>query len=87
MKVHLGEMESRSFINKTLNGFLMFDNQQNTGMDDGKWALRVEDIYYGINENSTSLDDPYSDLAIFDTMFPGIMVPNRVWNNFRTIFM
>ena len=34
---------------------------------------------YGSAINGTSLEDDYSDLAVIDTMFPGIMVPNRVW--------
>ena len=44
-------------------------------------------MYYGNKENHTSLDDQYSDLAIFDSMFPGIMVPNRVWGSFKNLIM
>ena len=47
MKVHLGDADPKSYINKTLNGFLMFDNQHENGKDDGSWALRIEDMYYG----------------------------------------
>jgi hypothetical protein len=38
---------------------------------------------YGTPINGTSLDDKYSDLAIIDTMFPGLMIPERVWQNFN----
>jgi hypothetical protein len=51
--------------------------------DDGSWAVRIEDVMYGTPINGTSLDDPYSDLAIIDTMFPGLMIPIRVWENFN----
>ena len=44
-------------------------------------------MYYGKKENHTSIDDQYSDLAIFDSMFPGIMVPNRVWGSFKNMIM
>ena len=57
MKVHLGDVEPKSYINKTLNRFLMFENEHEHGKDDGSWALRIEDIYYGNKQNSTSLDD------------------------------
>ena len=38
---------------------------------------------YGTPINGTSLDDNFTDLAIVDTMFPGVMIPNRVWSNFN----
>ncbi len=44
-------------------------------------------MIYNNATNSTSLDDKYSDLAIIDTLFPGILVPDRVWGNFVTKFM
>jgi hypothetical protein len=55
--------------------------------DDGSWAVRIEDMFYGNKTNSSSLDDEYSDLAVIDTMFPGIMVPNRVWNTVKNVFI
>jgi hypothetical protein len=50
--------------------------------DDGSWGVRIEDIMYGSHVNGTSLDDAYSDLAVIDTMFPGLLLPDRVWKNF-----
>jgi hypothetical protein len=38
---------------------------------------------YGTPINGTSLDDNFTDLAVIDTMFPGIMIPERVWANFN----
>ena len=38
---------------------------------------------YGTPINGTSLDDNFTDLAIIDTIFPGVMIPNRVWSNFN----
>jgi hypothetical protein len=38
---------------------------------------------YGTPINGTSLEDEYSDLAIIDTMFPGLMIPDRVWGSFN----
>jgi hypothetical protein len=51
--------------------------------DDGTWGVRIEDLMYGSHVNGTSLDDAYSDLAVIDTMFPGILPPDRVWKNFK----
>jgi hypothetical protein len=41
---------------------------------------------YGTHVNGTSLDDEFSDLAILDTMFPGVMIPNRVWDKLKKTF-
>lgn len=41
---------------------------------------------YGTPVNGTSLEDDYSDLAIIDTMFPGVLIPNRVWNRLANNF-
>jgi hypothetical protein len=69
-----------------LHGFLKFKNQYE-GKDDGQWAVRVEDIVYGkASNNSRSLEDPYSDLAIIDTIFPGLYVPTRDWANLKKSF-
>jgi hypothetical protein len=38
---------------------------------------------YGTYINGTSLDDEYSDLAIIDSMFPGLLIPDRVWSKFN----
>lgn len=82
-KIHLGAVNSDAFPNKTLNGFLQFLTQNETEGDDGTWAVRIEDVMYGSAINGTSLDDNYSDLAVIDTMFPGLLIPDRVWNNFN----
>jgi hypothetical protein len=37
--------------------------------------------------NTISLEDEFSDLAIIDTIFPGVYIPSRVWKNFKSIFM
>jgi hypothetical protein len=79
--LQMGDPDVTSYKNKTLNGFLSFLNQKDTD-DDGSWAVRIEDVMYGNPINGTSLDDEFSDLAIVDTMFPGLMIPNRVWSNF-----
>jgi hypothetical protein len=69
-----------------LKGFLNFKNQFEK-TDDGQWAVRVEDVVYGIaKNNSISLEDKYSDLAVIDTIFPGLYIPQRVWENFTTNF-
>ncbi len=82
----MGDPDTTAFFNTSLKGFLLFDNQKDE-VDDGGWAVRIEDMLYGKMQNSTSLDDQYSDLAIIDTVFPGILVPNRVWNNFKANFI
>jgi hypothetical protein len=38
---------------------------------------------YGSPVNGTSLDDDYSDLAVIDSMFPGLLIPDRVWCKFN----
>lgn len=38
---------------------------------------------YGSPVNGTSLEDDFSDLAIIDTMFPGLLIPDRVWSKFN----
>jgi hypothetical protein len=82
--IHLGAPRTDRYRNKTLNTFLDFHNQRDiTVKDDGLWAVRIEDVMYGSPVNGTSLDDVYSDLAIIDTMFPGLMIPDRVWGNFN----
>ena len=55
--------------------------------DDGSWGVRIEDIMYGSHVNGTSLEDAYSDLAVIDTMFPGLLLPDRVWKNFQEIIV
>jgi hypothetical protein len=77
----MGDPSYSSFVNRSLPGFLQFRNQKDNN-DDGSWAVRIEDVMYGSPVNGTSLDDQFSDLAIIDTMFPGIMIPNRVWSMF-----
>lgn len=72
--MHLGEADERSYKNSTLKGFITFKNQFD-GTDDGQWAVRVEDVAYGKAYNNTSLDDEYSDLAVIDTIFPGLYIP------------
>ena len=78
-RIHMGDPDTSAYKNTSLLGFLKFKNQRNTP-DDGSWAVRIEDVMYGSPINGTSLDDDYSDLAVIDTMFPGIMVPKRVWS-------
>jgi hypothetical protein len=86
--VQIGEADVASYQNRTLPGFLNFRNQRNKNEDDdGSWAVRIEDVMYGSPINGTSLDDLNSDLAIVDTMFPGIMIPNRVWDNLQKVFV
>ncbi len=38
---------------------------------------------YGTPVNGTSLDDEFSDLAVIDSMFPGVLIPDRVWSKFN----
>jgi len=45
--------------------------------------VRIEDVMYGSPVNGTSLDDNYSDLAVIDTLFPGLLIPDRVWMTFN----
>jgi hypothetical protein len=82
MKVHIGSPLTSSFKNSTLKGFIGFPNQ-NDVTDDGSWGLRIEDVIYGTPINGTSLDDEYSDLAIIDSIFPGLLIPDRVWGKFN----
>ena len=84
-KIHLGSPEPGSF-NNTFKDFLKFENQVGK-IDDGSWAVRIEDTMYGSPVNGTSLEDEYSDLAIVDTMFPGILIPNRVWGKLESNFI
>ena len=83
-KLHLGEEDEKSYKNSSLKGFITFKNQfEDT--DDGQWAVRVEDVAYGKAYNNTSLDDIYSDLAVIDTIFPGLYIPSRVWPKFKSL--
>jgi len=81
--MQMGDPDVNSYKNKSLHGFLSFRNQKDT-VDDGSWAVRIEDVMYGSPINGTSLDDEFSDLAIVDTMFPGLLIPNRAWGNFKS---
>lgn len=51
-KLHLGEQDTSSRLNGSLNGFLTFKNQHNV-VDDGQWGVRVEDVVYGIGLNNS----------------------------------
>ena len=83
-KLHLGEYDTNIFHNTSMKGFLTFKNQ----LDDGQWGVRIEDVNYGDATNtSISLEDQYSDIAIIDTIFPGLYIPTRVWSNFKTKFI
>jgi hypothetical protein len=45
--------------------------------------VRIEDVMYGTPVNGTSIDDAFSDLAVIDTIFPGLLIPDRVWRRFN----
>lgn len=85
-KIHLGTAQPGAYVNQTLNGFLNFKNQKDLN-DDGSWAVRIEDVMYGSAVNGTSLEDEFSDLAIIDSMFPGLLIPDRVWGKFNQTFI
>ena len=81
-RLHLGSVLDSAYRNQTLGGFLRFHNQREQA-DDGSWAVRIEDVMYGSPVNGTSLEDDFSDLAIIDSMFPGLLIPDRVWGKFN----
>ena len=83
-KIHLGSVNSGAYRNASLKGFLQFHNQREQAVkDDGSWAVRIEDVMYGSPINGTSLEDDYSDLGVIDSMFPGLLIPDRVGGKFN----
>jgi hypothetical protein len=45
-RIHMGDPDTTAFFNTSLKGFLLFENQKDE-VDDGGWAVRIEDMLYG----------------------------------------